>query len=163
MPIHWVRPSLQQTEMSPHICPHSCFTTLLRATVTVPRSLPLTCSQPLTCPRLRPPVTIASPVPASLPVSCLFTRDPRLGRLPTHQGSPSLSPLGPRSYHHAGWRAERACHCCTASRSSSGDSGSVPVETPSLGWDESDCAATHPATGPPRATRGPAPPAPPTL
>lgn len=122
------------------------------------------------------PVPSLSPVPdsahqAQLPhLTCFSTC-----LLPFHwrpSPRPSTHPSGfialllslrTPSYHPADWRAERVVHCYTASRSSSGDSGSIPVGTPSPGCDESDCAASHPATGPPRATRGPTPSAPPLL
>lgn len=162
---HWTawvmvaRPGLQQTDMSPHTCLHSCSTTL-------------SFCGPLSQHHCHP----AAPVPSLSPVpdSAHRAQQPHLAcfstcLLPFHwrpSPRPSTHPSGfialllslrTPSYHPAGWRAERVVHCYMASRSSSGDSGLIPVGTPSPGCDELDCAASHPATGPPRATRGPAP------
>lgn len=121
-----------------------------------PLSPRLTCSQPLTCPRLRPSGTTASPYLFTCLLPFHWRPSPRPSTHPSGFIALLLSLRTP-SYHPADWRAERVVHCCTASRSSSGDSGSIPVGTPSPGCVELDYAASHPATGPPRATRGPTP------
>lgn len=150
------RPSHRQADMPPHTCPRPllCHTCLWPTTVTTASPVPSS------LPKSRQPHL--SPVPhlSTAPSPC---ETPAQAALPTHPGAPPIPSRRTPPHHRAGKRAERAAHCCMASRSSSGGSGSIPVGTPSRGRDESDYAASNPAAGPPRATRGPAPWATPLL
>lgn len=152
------RPGLQQTDKSPHTCLHSCSTTLYllrplsqHTTVTPPHLFPashLSPTPPIRHNSLTLPVSLSPAFPLETLAQAVYPPI-RVHRPPPLPADPVLPPR---------WLA------CRAGRpllygiqiffrgfwvNSRGDA--IP------GCDESDRAASHPATGPPRATRGPAP------
>lgn len=115
-----------------------------------PERLPRTCPRPLpTChgsPTDPGPQALACLGPSPARGRCRRSRPPYT----RPRAAPSLPAAPP--HPRAGWRAERAAHCCTASRSSSRGFGSVPAGTPSRGR-RSPAARNQPrslALGPPK-------------
>lgn len=121
------------------------------------------------------PASVSSPAlgppPGPAPRPPAWQPQPHLSRFPTGSRALSARDHGPgRPIHHpahrpprspphrgAGRRAGPAARCCTASRSSSGGSASVPAAMPSRSREQSDCTVRTLAARPARATAGPAP------